>query len=188
MIPGIPHEHRAGSVEHERRNRGTPPLPRRVPPSVYGGMVMAVIGVLGWASGVPWLFPSLGPTIAIQAGSPGNEGARPWNVVVGHVIGAAVGYAMVHLTGAIREPAMNVSHVLSGPRVVAAALAVFLSMGLQELADARHAPAQATTLLVVVGALDATAYGAFVLLAGVALVAVLGEGVRRVKLERRAAP
>jgi hypothetical protein len=58
-------------------------------------------------------------------------------------------------------------------------------MALQELADARHAPAQATTLLVVVGALDATAYGAFVLLAGVALVAVFGEGVRRMKLDRR---
>jgi hypothetical protein len=38
---------------------------------------------------------------------------------------------------------------------------------------------------VVVGALDADLRGAFVLLAGIALVAVLGEAVRRLK--RRAA-
>jgi hypothetical protein len=55
-------------------------------------------------------------------------------------------------------------------------------MALQTLARARHAPAQATTLLIVVGALDADLHGAFVFLAGVALVAMLGEGVRRLKL------
>ena len=69
-----------------------------------------------------------------------------------------------------------------GARVVAAALAVLASMALQTLARARHAPAQATTLLIVVGALDADLHGAFVFLAGVALVAILGEGVRRLKL------
>jgi hypothetical protein len=187
MIPAIPHGHHAGPVERERRHPGAAPLPRRVPPSVYAGVVMAAIGVLGWASGVPWIFPSLGPTIAIQAGSPEHESARLWNVVAGHIIGAGVGYAMVYVTGVVHEAAMSVSQVLSAPRVVAAALAVFISMGLQELVDARHAPAQATTLLIVVGALDATAHGAFVLLAGVALVALFGEGVRRMKLERRRA-
>jgi hypothetical protein len=58
---------------------------------------------------------------------------------------------------------------------------VFVSMGLQTLARARHAPAQATTLLIVVGALDADLRGALVLLCGIALVAVLGEAVRRLK-------
>jgi hypothetical protein len=142
---------------------------------------MAAIGVLGWASGVPWLFPSLGPTIAIQSEAPGHPSARPWNVFVGHLIGASVGFAAVRLTGVIHAPPVNVSHALTLARVVAAALAVFVSMGLQTLARARHAPAQATTLLIVVGALDADLRGALVLLCGIALVAVLGEAVRRLK-------
>jgi len=142
---------------------------------------MAAIGALGWASGVPWLFPSLGPTIAIQSEAPAHPSASPWNVVVGHLIGASVGFAAVRLTGVIHEPPVNVSHALTLARVAAAALAVFVSMGLQTLARARHAPAQATTLLVVVGALDADLRGALVLLAGIALVAVLGEAVRRLK-------
>jgi HPP family len=157
---------------------------RRVPPSVYGGAVMAVIGALGWACAVPWLFPSLGPTIAIQSEAPEHHSARPYSVVVGHLIGAAVGFAAVRLTGVIHQPPVNVSHALNGARVIAAALAVFASMALQTLARARHAPAQATTLLIVVGALDADLHGAFVLAAGITLVATLGEGVRRLKLAR----
>lgn len=186
MIPGIPHGRHAGAVDPERRHFAAPPWPRRVPPAVYAGLSIAAIGTLGWASGVPWLFPSLGPSIAIQSRSPQHPSARPWNVVVGHLIGAAVGFAVVRITGVIHEPAMNLSHALTGARVVAAALAVFLSMALQDLMGANHAPAEATTLLIVVGALDADLRGAFVLLAGIALVAVFGEAVRRAKLERRA--
>jgi len=172
----------ASAAEADRRpNSGFPQLLRRVPPSVYGGLVMAIIGALGWASGVPWLFPSLGPTIAIQSEAPEHPAARPWSVVVGHLIGAAVGFAAVRLTGVIHERPVNVSHVLTLARVVAAAGAVFASMALQTLAHARHAPAQATTLLIVVGALDADLHGAFVLAAGIVLVAILGEGVRRLK-------
>jgi hypothetical protein len=54
-------------------------------------------------------------------------------------------------------------------------------MGLQHLLDADHPPAQATTLLIVVGALDADFRGAYVLAMGIALVAMLGELVRRAK-------
>ena len=143
---------------------------------------MAVIGVAGIAVGVPWLFPSLGPTIAIQSESPDAFVARPWNVVAGHLIGALVGIGCIHLTGVIAEAPVNVSLVLSWRRVIAASLAVFISMALQRLAKAQHPPAQATTLLVVVGALAADLHGALVLLAGIVLVAALGEAVRRSRL------
>lgn len=156
-------------------------LLRKVPAPVLAGAVMAVIGSLSWALHVPWLFPSLGPTIAIQSQAPDSALARSWNVVVGHSIGAAVGIACVHLTGLLQELPVNISHAISTSRLVAAALAVGLSMGLQHLARADHPPAQATTLLVVVGALDADLRGASVLLAGILLVALLGEAVRRAK-------
>jgi CBS-domain-containing membrane protein len=154
---------------------------RKVPAPLLAGAVMAVIGSLAWAVSVPWLFPSLGPTIAIQSQAPDSAVAKPWNVIVGNVIGAAVGLACVHLTGAIGESPVNVAHLLSASRLVAAILAMALSMALQHAARADHPPAQATTLLIVVGALDADLQGAGVLLAGILLVAVLGEAVRRSK-------
>ena len=154
---------------------------RKVPAPVLAGAVMAVIASLSWALHVPWLFPSLGPTIAIQSQAPDSAVARPWNVVVGHAIGAAVGIGCVHFTGVILELPVNISHAVSTSRVAAAALAMMLSMALQHAARADHPPAQATTLLVVVGALDADLRGASVLVAGILLVALLGEAVRRAK-------
>src|SRR5215472_14384223 len=91
---------------------------KRVPPSVYGGAVMAVIGALGWVCAVPWLFPSLGPTIAIQSEAPEHPAAQPYNVIVGHLIGAAVGFAAVRLTGVIYQLPVNISQALSGARVL----------------------------------------------------------------------
>jgi hypothetical protein len=158
---------------------------RRVPAPLLAGAVMAVIGAIAWASGVPWLFPSLGPTIAIQSQAPDSHVARPWNVVMGHLAGAAVGFACVHATGAIREAPVNVEHFISASRLAAAVAAMVLSMSLQHFLDADHPPAQATTLLIVVGALDADLHGALVLLAGIALIALLGEGVRRLKAAPR---
>lgn len=130
---------------------------------------------------MPWLFPSLGPTIAIQAHSPQASVARPWNVVIGHAIGGAVGFGCIWATGAIHEAPVNIGHEISLARLAAAALAVALSMTLQYLARADHPPAQATTLLVVVGALETSWHGAVVIAIGVALVAMLGETVRRAK-------
>lgn len=154
----------------------------RILPALASAAVLAVIGVTAWATGVPWLFPSLGPTLAIQTEAPATAVAQPWNVVAGHLIGAAVGIASVWLTGAVHEPAVNVAHVVSAARLVAAIAAMFASMGLQALARASHPPAQATTLLIALGALDADAHGAFVLVAGVAQVALLGEVARRMRL------
>ena len=157
-------------------------LRARVLPALASAAVLAVIGATAWATGVPWLFPSLGPTLAIQTEAPAHVVARPWNVVAGHAIGAAVGIAAVWLTGAVHEPAVNVAHVVSSARLVAAIGAMFASMALQSLARASHPPAQATTLLIALGALDADLHGAMVLASGVAQVAILGELARRLRL------
>jgi hypothetical protein len=157
----------------------------RLLPSVASAAAIAIIGIGAWEVGSPWLFPSLGPTLAIQSELPMTDGARPWNVIVGHAIGAAVGIAGVWLTGAVHEPAVNIAHHVSGARLVAAIVAMFASMALQRLARAAHPPAQATTLLIAVGALDADVHGALVLAAGVLQVAVLGEAVRRLSVRQR---
>src|SRR5690349_23388242 len=113
---------------------------RKVPSPLLAGAVMAVIGSLAWAMSVPWLFPSLGPTIAIQSQAPDSAVARPWNVVVGHLIGAAVGFACVHVTGAFHESPVNVAHLLSASRLIAAVLAMGLSIALQPAARAGPPP------------------------------------------------
>ena len=41
--------------------------------ALASGATMAVIGLLGMAAGQPWLFPSLGPTIFLQAGRPDDR-------------------------------------------------------------------------------------------------------------------
>jgi CBS-domain-containing membrane protein len=156
---------------------------KAIPGPLLAGSAMAIIGALAWAVGMPWLFPSLGPTIAIQAQAPNTAVARPWNVVVGHAIGAIVGFACVWLTGSVHQAPVNLSHQISGARLIAAALAVTLSMAIQHSVDADHPPAQATTLLIVVGALDAGYEGAFIIAIGIMLVALLGEGVRRAKAQ-----
>ena len=69
-------------------------------------------------------------------------------------------------------------------RVVAAAIAIALTILLSALARANHPPAAATTLLVALGA-AATAEKALNLFAGVVLIAIAGELLRRVRLERR---
>ena len=146
---------------------------------VAAALVLGLIGVFGMALGVPWLFPSLGPSIAIQAGTPGLPAARPWNVAAGHLIGLGCGIAAVWLTGAAGTPGVTEAHALAGARVAAAVLAVLASMWLQAAAKARHPPAEATTLLFALGALKPDSHTVLTVLGGVALVTVLGEIARR---------
>jgi len=148
-------------------------------PALAAALVIGLIGLLGMWLDVPWLFPSLGPTIAIQAANPELPSARPWNVCAGHMIGLACAIAAIFVTGAAGEPSVASAHVLSGPRVAAAVLAVLLSTALQAAARARHPPAEATTLLFALGALQPELRSALAVAGGVALVALLGEPCRR---------
>lgn len=152
---------------------------RKVLTPVMAALVLGLIGVLGMVLDVPWLFPSLGPTIAIQAGTPGLPSAKPWNVFAGHLIGLACGIAAVHLAGAAGTPGVAEAHTLAGARVAAAVLAVLLSLWLQAALQARHPPAEATTLLVALGALKPDLHTVLTIVGGVVLVTLLGEIARR---------
>lgn len=140
---------------------------------------LGLVGLVGMAAGMPWLFPSLGPTIAIQTSSPDLPSAQPWNVFGGHLIGLCCGLAAVYLTGAAATPGVADAAVLSGVRVGAAVLAVLLSMWVQAALRARHPPAEATTLLIALGALAPTLKTALLVLSGVALITIVGEASRR---------
>jgi hypothetical protein len=152
-----------------------------VGPAGLSGSALAVIGGLGWLAGVPWLLPSLGPTLAIQTGTPLHASARVRNVALGHVIGLVAGLLAVYLTGAAHQPPVMdmVNDALSLERVAACVIAVVLSLAAQHRLSLMHPPAEATTLIVALGGVEPTANGALTVIAAIALVAVLGEAARR---------
>lgn len=144
-------------------------------------LVIGIIGLLGFWAGFPWLLPSLGPTIALQAASPELPSAQPQHVLAGHAIGLVAGFLAVYLTGAHADPSATGANVLTLTRVAAAALAVGLAMTGEMLTKFSHPPAQATTLLIALGAVEPTIKGAFIVACGVLLVAGLGEAARRLR-------
>jgi hypothetical protein len=169
-------------------------LPKRpsaiasIPDATWGPLVAAglilLVGAIGVLVGRPWLLPSLGPTAAIIALTPAHPTARGWNTIAGHVIGVLAGFAGIFLAGAATAPSVLQTGELTWPRVVAATIAMILTVLGYTLARASHPPAAATTLLVALGGI-ATADKAVALLAGVVVLAAAGELLRRLRLERR---
>lgn len=152
------------------------------------GALVGAVGLLGLAVDEPWLFPSLGPTAFLQAESPGLPSSTFRATVLGHAVGLAAGVAAVHAFGLAGEPSVMATGHLTLARVGASVAAVALTMLGKPLFGASHPPAAATTLLVALGGLKATATGAAAVAAGVLIVAALGEGLRRVRLHVLVAP
>ena len=168
-------------------------LPKRptavasIPDSVWGsltaGGLLLVVGLLGLVAGLPVLVPSLGPTAVIIAITPAHPSARAWNTLVGHASGLAAGFGAVALLGAAAAPTVLGDHELAPVRVLAAVIAIALTVALGFGLRASHPPAAATTLLVALGSV-ATFRDALVVMAGVAITAILGELLRTLRRQR----
>ena len=150
-------------------------------------LAMGAVGAFGLWAGQAWLFPSLGPTIFLQAVTPQEPAARLWNTLAGHAIGAAVGFAALFAFGAQHTPPVMSTEILSAARVAATALAVGATVALQLATRTQHPPAVATTMLITLGGLKPDLRTGLVIVAGVVLVALLGEGVRLLHPDRRRA-
>ncbi|HET7030315.1 MAG TPA: HPP family protein [Candidatus Limnocylindrales bacterium] len=152
-------------------------------PAVAAGLIL-LVGLIGVVAGRPWLLPSLGPSAALIALQPAHPQARLWNTIVGHILGVAAGFAGIVLAGAAAAPSPILDGQLVIGRVVAATIAIALTVVLTTATRSSHPPATATTLLVALGA-SATWDKAFAIVAGAVLLAIAGELIRRVRLERR---
>ena len=146
-------------------------------PLAVGSLLLAV-GLIGLTAGQPWLFPSLGPSAFLQAEKPGEKSARFYNTVVGHLIGLAGGMAAVLLLGASDAPGVLATKEMVPVRVGAAALSAVLTMLGLSLLKASHPPAAATMLLVALGGFPPTWTSVGTIIAGVLILAILGEAVR----------
>lgn len=172
-------------------------LPKRVtsissvPDSLWVPLMSAalilLVGLLGLATGRPWLGPSLGPTIILVTMSPAHPTARGWNIIAGHFIGLAAGLAAVALLGAQSAPNPIQTGQLEPVRVAAATLAILLTSLGGIITRSSHPPAAATTLLVALGAI-AKPDQVLATIVGVLIVAVAGEAVRRYRLDRPTPP
>src|SRR5215831_13773907 len=84
-----------------------------------GALVLA-LATIGWATNQPLIFASLGPTAYELVEQPRMPSARPYNVIVGHLIGLSAGFLAVYLLNAwLRQTCSQRAsslHSACGPR------------------------------------------------------------------------
>lgn len=120
----------------------------------------------------PVLIPPLAASAALVHSAPNLPLAQPRNVVIGHLLGSAMGYAVL---------------AAAGSSAWAAAVAAGLTLGLNMLARTPHSPAVATAVIIV---LQTPAPGRFIpLLFGATVLLVLtGYAASRVRRKAPAYP
>jgi HPP family len=146
-----------------------------------GGLVLAV-AVIGWATKEPLIFASLGPTAYELVEQPQVRSARAYNIVVGHMIGLGAGFLALYLLHAWSAPNVLAAGFVSTQRLWATTLAAALTTFFTLVMKAGQPAALATTLLVSLGAMQ-THHAAFAIAAGVLIITVIGEPVRRFRLK-----
>jgi CBS domain-containing membrane protein len=124
---------------------------------VNGFLTIALLALLAVVTGVPFVFPSLGPTAYQLFFTPRAESSAPRNTLIGHFIGLICGYAAFRVTGMPVSVALSRGD-LDWPPVIAAALSLAATAALMILFDASHPPAGATTLIVSLGIITRPPY------------------------------
>jgi CBS domain-containing membrane protein len=125
----------------QRHQHSTRPTPRAALISFLGGFVS--IGAIGLFdqfvlqdNDLAFLIGAFGATAVLVFGVPGSPFAQPWNVLVGHVISAIIGVAVLQIVG---------------PGWLAAALAVSLAVVAMQMSHSVHPPGGASALIAVAG-------------------------------------
>ena len=158
----------------------TAKIPGSVWAPVMGGFLILIAGLIGLIAGQPWLSPSLGPTAYLQVETPGLKSARFYNVIVGHYVGIVAGLIGIAIFGLWTTPSVLVSHQLLPAWVGAAIIAIFITIIINMFLRSSHPPTAATTLLVSLGAFR-TSSQISALIAGVLIIAIVGELLRRIR-------
>lgn len=156
-----------------------PPLGQALVGLVGGLLGMAAIGLLDRYllsdADLGYVIGAFGATSVLVFGAPGSPLAQPFNVVVGHLVSAAIGVAVFKLLGS---------------DWLAAALAVALAIFAMQMTRSLHPPGGASALIAVVGSpeihrlgflymLFPVAVGAAVLVAVALVVNNLHPAIRR---------
>lgn len=164
------------------RNRGVRAIPDIIWSPLATGVLTLIPGLLGLATGQPWLFPSLGPTAFLQGAEPQLPSSRFYNALVGHLIGLGSAFLFVWAFGAYAEPSVLLEKTMSPARLWASGAAIAVTVFLQLLTRSLHPPSAATVLLITLGGFPMTRTAAITLLVGIIIIAIAGELMRRARL------
>ncbi|MEE6209102.1 HPP family protein [Salarchaeum sp. III] len=143
---------------------------QRLVAGLHAGGLFAVLGVIAWAAGTPFVFPSLGPSAFVLAF--GDRIDRTRRTVVGaHAVGAAAGLLsyLAFGDGATVTASFAAFSVTGAQLAASGTLSVVLTAWGMFAVDAVHPPACATTLIVSLGLL-ATPVEAVVIVVSVAVL------------------
>jgi CBS-domain-containing membrane protein len=139
--------------------------------------LIVILAVVGWVSGTPLVFASLGPTAYEIVETSDRPSARPYNIIVGNLIAVLAAFAALWMTGAWGAPRVS-AHGVPLDRVWAATIAALLTVLCTLLARATQPAALSTTLLIALGIMQTARDGVIIMLA-VLLITAIGEPLRR---------
>jgi hypothetical protein len=148
--------------------------------TVGEGVLLLLVAAVGWLAHQPLVYASLGPTAYEQVVRPNDASSRPYNVVVGHLVGLASGFLALFVCGAFDAANVMAAGFVPGARLWAVSLSAALTATFTLLIKARQPAATATALLVALGSMQ-TARDAAAIVGGIVLIALLGEPVRRIR-------
>jgi len=133
----------------------------------HAGALLSALGAVVWLSGLPFLFPSLGPTAYLFATQPSARQSAPQRVLGGHAVGVVAGLVAYHaIAGDVLITASMGAASMDGLRLAASGVvAVVLTTAGMTLTDTGHAPACATTLIVGLGILATPLQGGIIIVA-----------------------
>lgn len=141
------------------------------------GALILVASIAAWLAHQPLIFTSLGPTAYELIETPHRKSARPYNIIIGHLIGVVAGFAALSLTHAWRTPAVTTGNI-QFPRVGAAAVSAALTVFVTLMVRATQPAALSTTLLISLGAMQQWRDG-LIIMAAVLLMTLAGEPLRQ---------
>jgi hypothetical protein len=144
-----------------------------------GGLILT-IAAIGWATGQPLIFASLGPTAYELIEQPHMRSARAYNIIAGHFIGLGAGFLALWVLHGWSAPNVMATGVVAAPRIWAATLAGALTTFFTLLFKAGQPAALSTTLLVSLGGMQ-TRKSAIAIVLGVILITGIGEPLRRIR-------
>lgn len=152
--------------------------------AIASALVMAVAGAVAVVASSVMLFPSLGPTAVMMAHSPRAPSSRPYNAIVGHLVGLGSAFLAVAIFGLAHAPSVFQVHTVGWARVGAAVLSIALGSAIELLLGAPHPPAASTTLLAALGSFHPTWHDTGLVCAGVAVAVATGDVVRQLRLRK----
>lgn len=131
-------------------------LPRTLALGLFAGLAMLLLGAISLALHQPLLFPAIGASAALIVLAPQSKGAQPRSIILGHGVGALIGWLCVQSIAGGAQGSLATLHqwsfVLSGSAALAATAAALVHWSIP------HPPAAATTMIVGMGLLPQGAH------------------------------